>query len=1505
MPDQRLLADRILDALHNAESPLKAREIVESLGSDFGFWVTRKEVNALLYGAISDRVARDDEYRWRPVRHTEPVDSAPSTPAQTSSSLATESSVAEALGLDRIASDVSAQTTISVGEAQEDRGAKTSDTFPGTAFSDTRGDRNSARDLRSHVSSHPLSPAASIEEFLLHQAALEWSLADSIIIERAEDIKSRINWQERLEPYHHQVQNLMTFCRRLPVTLLADDVGLGKTISAGLVLSELMIRRRVSRALVICPSILGPQWIEELESKFGIIGRWATGRRLDDEFRRKAPVVATTYESASPRLQNIAPGAFDMLILDEAHKLRNLYGTQKPPRLAQRIHKTLDQRLFKYVLMLTATPIQNRLWDLYTLVDCLAVAKGHANPFGAHGQFKRDFIADPTTARNLKPNKADEFRRILRQYLVRTRRSEVRLLFPQREVKLFRVEPNEVDHQLQQIVAGHIRGLSGFQQVSLARALMSSPQALVAQLKNMAGKNPQWRVVADEVEGIVNRNSAPSKILGLLQVIQQLQGQRAEDWRLVIFTIRRETLRIIGEALKASDIPFGVIQGGAGRKNTATVKSFSAKPPEIHVIVSTDAGAEGINLQAGNVLVNFDLPWNPMVVEQRIGRIQRLASDHRHVLIINLAVADSPEEKVVARLMQKLQTISDTVGDIEAVLEASGGDADAGESSFEAQIRDMVLKSLAGQDVEKGAQLAEQNIQQARDLFEKHRKEMDVTLGDLNELHLSGPTMPRLTPVTPEVQAEDFVVRALREEGFALSRDRQGLFRAERRGEPVEFVTFDERHWEENRQTGVFMGRSPKLYVPGKPLFERLVQRWLDRGAHMVSDTRRETEEYVRRIAERWLSKIRGSSLSDVVANRRQSVFRGCVRFKATASNSLDSYEKLVDLHHVPQGHHQIDANALDSAALVAEEIEPQTLTPMIDTLVQQAVAADGDVTAFCEFYGARLKEELDKAGDDEAGLKKVERDLLPSIHAHIVSMKGVLYETCHIEVGFAILGHDGYSVELEVCPLTGQVFQEPKDWTTCNETEIRAPAQCLDVCQISSAIVLNHLLVASDETGRKALACHTAVCGVSGKTVLKDEFTESDVTGRHAVASEFRLSPVNGRKGLPDEFVRCDFTGEKVLVDEVAVSKVSGETYRKDQELACVISGKKGHRNEFVTCSVTGDTIIPTESEKSPLSGRVVRRDRIQASDKPPHRRAASDEFVTCRISGTQLLRDEVARCAVSEKLVDKDLLLPSERSGQMAIPTELVRCQETGCLLLPSEIGTCCASGRVVDSRLLGQSEISGAWALPDRMVQCPGSGKRGLPEEFERCQLTGEMVAPTILESCTVTGKRARRDRLIQCAVSGKYILPSAAVRSLLDKQAMCPDEAVYCYWNEGFVLPRQSATCDRTGLTFARNLIGPTGEFVVLSMLLNGEVKMSDASDLIPWLRRQAGGELKAVKRARYVASPSGGTRAICAAISPLFSLRVRYAGLLVAMKGGPKVLGRITCNSKNGRGWVTL
>jgi SNF2-related domain len=268
-----------------------------------------------------------------------------------------------------------------------------------------------------------LSRRTTPDEYRVYRAALEWDLTDPIVIEGRDDFRSAKRWQERLTPYYHQVSNLITFCRRLPVTLLADDVGLGKTISAGLIVSELMSRSRVSKILIVAPKLLGPQWKEELEAKFNIPAEIAIGKDLVRSDPDGVGAVITTYNTARLYLDALPEDRFQMLILDEAHKLRNLYGVEKTPQVAKRFHKALEDRRFRFVLMLTATPIQNRLWDLYSLVDLLSVARGHTNPFGTEGSFARRFIADQRQhARQLRAERA------LKSLFVTSSLSQTRIL---------------------------------------------------------------------------------------------------------------------------------------------------------------------------------------------------------------------------------------------------------------------------------------------------------------------------------------------------------------------------------------------------------------------------------------------------------------------------------------------------------------------------------------------------------------------------------------------------------------------------------------------------------------------------------------------------------------------------------------------------------------------------------------------------------------------------------------------------------------------------------------------------------------------------------------------------------------------------------------------------------------------------------------------------------------------------------------------------------------------
>ena len=452
------------------------------------------------------------------------------------------------------------------------------------------------------------------EEYRVYRAGLEWDLTDPIVIENREDLKSEHRWRDRLEPYHHQVTNLITFCRRLPVTLLADDVGLGKTISAGLIISELITRSHVLKVLVVCPKLLCQQWQDELRTKFNIPSKIAIGGKLIKADLEETGAVITTYHSAREHLDKIPQNRFQMLVLDEAHKLRNLYGVPNPPQVAKCFQKALEERRFRFVLMLTATPIQNRLWDIYSLVDLLTVARGHKNPFGGEGMFARRFIADHRDqARQLKPQARDEFRSIVYSYMSRIRRGDARLYFPDRVVHMHEVDPTPAEQRLIRAIAEPIQSLNRLSQISILRALTSSPEALMAELNNRARNGTVPQEFAATVRDLVTRMPISAKLHGLGALIDKLKRENPERWRLVVFTVRLETQTTIQDFLERQGLKVGIINGKSALRNQETIAQFRMNPPGYHVIVSTDAGSEGVNLQVANVLVNYDLPWNPMI----------------------------------------------------------------------------------------------------------------------------------------------------------------------------------------------------------------------------------------------------------------------------------------------------------------------------------------------------------------------------------------------------------------------------------------------------------------------------------------------------------------------------------------------------------------------------------------------------------------------------------------------------------------------------------------------------------------------------------------------------------------------------------------------------------------------------------------------------------------------------------------------------------------------------
>lgn len=1117
---------------------------------------------------------------------------------------------------------------------------------------------NQSRSLQTKILRLQKSP----EDYRVYKAALEWDLIDPIVIESRADVKSETRWHGRVEPFNHQVNNLITFCRRLPVTLLADDVGLGKTISAGLIMSELIARGRLTRTLIVAPKLLGPQWKEELASKFNIPTKIATGRHLLSAEPDDVGSVVTTYHSAREYLNRLPADRFEMLVLDEAHKLRNLYGVEKAPQVALRFKQALEERRFRYVLMLTATPIQNRLWDLYSLVDLLTVARGHENPFGSEGAFARKFIADDREqARQLKPEATSEFRSIVYGYMSRVRRGDAKLHFPVREVQLHRVDPTPEELALIKVVAEGIEPLNRLAQISILQALTSSPHALSAQLNNMERNRTIAPEFASAVRTIVGSMTASAKLIGLGALINQLKKENAERWRLVIFTSRRETQTTIQSFLEEHRLTVGIINGSSGPRNQDTIAQFRENPPRIRVIVSTEAGSEGVNLQVANVLVNYDLPWNPMIVEQRIGRIQRLASEHANVGIFNITLRGTFEEYIVGRLMEKLQTATSAIGDIEALLEGAGLSSDEGDTGFEEKIRQLVIAALKGADVEAAMQKAIQSISEAKETLEREEQKLDELLGSDGQGYV-GPRAPTLPPVEHSMSSRDFVLAALRNLGAKVTQTAPDGFEIEQDGYREQIQLPESRD-------GDVGGSS---YVPGKSAFTALVQKSIATGIHSVRDLDTAPSVKAEEVVRTWTKEFGGEfERMELIGGRRW--FSGSMLVRTRAVVAHDSYERIVEVLVSPRGNlpHEFGRDALNPLERVIESIELSL--GVSREQIESSAKEDAAIAEFSRFYLERRAQEIASAGGDERKRKKLEDDFTPRLSFTVVGADGGIMREVKLRARYR-LDEGDYDDELTVVPTTSRLSSAPP-LGLCETTGRQVPASCLGECAITGKRALRHKLVKSEISGRVALPEKSLLCELSHKRVLKDEVATSSVTGRHIAKHFAKVSPVSGKLGEAEYFGQCEFTGVDVLQAELVRSGISGKLFRSDEALNSAVSGLVGHRIEFVTCYETREAIAFSEAEQCAITGRYVRKGILQE----------------CEETGSRVLPGELGRSAVSGKRVLRSLLVASSLSGAAMLEREAVR-SASGLFCLPTEARECAWGGMVSHPDDLRTCDLTG---------------------------------------------------------------------------------------------------------------------------------------------------------------------------------------------------------------------
>ena len=459
-----------------------------------------------------------------------------------------------------------------------------------------------------------------------------------------------------VERFPHQIKACLKVMRDLNGrAILADEVGLGKTIEAGIVVKEYLLRGAVRTVLVLVPASLCEQWRAELWEKFEL--DFVVSRGPAGQWGRHPLVISSLETARHERHRRRVRGAnYDLLVVDEAHRLRN--------------HLTLGWKFVndlnpRYLLLVTATPVQNDMRELYNLTTLV-----RPGTVGTFVQFRRDFLSGHDKR---SPRNTPRLRSLLETVMIRTRRSDTDLTFAPRKVETLWVSQTPVERKLyreiSEFVAAAVHGEAGrpgrphyFTLMVLQKEMGSSWAAARATLERLSqnpdGLDPrslkQLAACAAEVGGM------QSKLRSLLRFIASLNGEKC-----IVFTQFRSTQDTIVDALREMKIEPAVFHGELGwREKEEALDHFRTALP---VLVSTEAGGEGRKLQYCRIIANYDLPWNPMRLEQRIGRVHRLGQAHP-VRVVNMAARGTIEAYVLEILDRKIRMFELVVGEMEEIL---------------------------------------------------------------------------------------------------------------------------------------------------------------------------------------------------------------------------------------------------------------------------------------------------------------------------------------------------------------------------------------------------------------------------------------------------------------------------------------------------------------------------------------------------------------------------------------------------------------------------------------------------------------------------------------------------------------------------------------------------------------------------------------------------------------------------------------------------------------------
>ena len=470
-----------------------------------------------------------------------------------------------------------------------------------------------------------------------------------------------------IETFWYQVETVRKVLKQFRGrVLLADEVGLGKTIEAGMVLKEYLLRGMVESVLVLTPASLVGQWREELETKFDIACATTHDALLRSDparfWAQKRVIASLALARRSEHAAHIAGRSFDLVIVDEAHHLRDR---------ASQSYRLVDALNKRFLLLLSATPVQNDLTELYNILTLLK-----PGIFKTPKEFRAAYV---TPGKPHQPANPERLRELMRGAMVRNTRAIVALKLPRRHAATIRVDGAETERAAYHELAALSRRLAaeGANRLALQHLLGaagSSPAAAAGAVRRFSGRHVDaaWQALAQSVAS-VGTSGKEAALIDLLR--------RNLDEKKLVFVHYRDTLEHLAGRLAREGFAFARFEGGlSGRAKDAAVAAFRDQVP---VLLCTESGGEGRNIQFCNTLINFDVPWNPMAIEQRIGRIDRIGQQ-REVFVFNLVTRGTLEEQILHLLDEKISMFELVVGEVGAILGSLDGEREFADLMFDA-----------------------------------------------------------------------------------------------------------------------------------------------------------------------------------------------------------------------------------------------------------------------------------------------------------------------------------------------------------------------------------------------------------------------------------------------------------------------------------------------------------------------------------------------------------------------------------------------------------------------------------------------------------------------------------------------------------------------------------------------------------------------------------------------------------------------------------------------------